>query len=328
MKSARVSAWKSGGGRNCTRRPHGRTSLHLDDVPVLDLPVGLEGRGLLPPDVQLDDGPVAHPALPAGRDPRHAARRDLPRAEVEVRRGLGVLGLAHHVVELDAERVGHHRHGFAEHRRALGRHRLEVGVVDRPTEPRRHLRGRRVVAGRVGRLADRDLVDPIADAGEHDAQQLGPPRADPRAEERRAASLARLDQSLAIRAQPPAVDERRRGDDVDTGFEDPHELVDRRPHRVVDDAVGAQREQRVDVVGGGHAQRIQATQLTDVASDLVGRPRVAAHQLQPGIPGDRDHRLLAHVSGGPLHDSKRHRPLLSDRSGPNTLRDRDPRSAT
>jgi hypothetical protein len=144
-------------------------------------------------------------------------------------------------------------------------------------------------------------------------------RADPRAEERRAASHARLDQSLAIRTEPPAVDERRRGDDVDTGSEDPHELVDRRPHGVVHDAVGAQREQRVDVVGGGHAQRIQAAQLSDVAPDLVGRPRIAAHQLQPGILGDRDHRLLAHVSGRPLHDSKRHRPFLSERLGPNTF---------
>ena len=270
MKSASVLAWKSGGGRNCTFvRTVGRPCTSMTH-PSSICQSGSRVGGLLPADVQLDHGPVAHPALPAGRDAGHAARRDLPRAEVEVRRGLGVLGLADHVVELDAERVGHHRHRFAEHRRALGRHRREVGVVDRPTESRRHLRGGRVVDGRVGRLADRDLVDPIADAGDHDAEQLGEPGIDPRAEERRAASLARLDQSLAIRAQPPAVDERRRGDDVDAGFEDPHELVDRRPHGVVDDAVRAQREQRVDVVGGGHAQRIQAAQLTDVASDLVG----------------------------------------------------------
>ncbi len=31
------------------------------------------------------------------------------------------------------------------------------------------------------RLADRDLVDAAADAGEHDAEQLGPARADARA---------------------------------------------------------------------------------------------------------------------------------------------------
>ena len=61
----------------------------------------------------------------------------------------------------------------------------------------------------MGRLADRDLVDPIADAGDDDAEQLGEPRIDARAEERRAAPLARVDQSLAIRAEPPAVDERR-----------------------------------------------------------------------------------------------------------------------
>jgi hypothetical protein len=93
MKSASVSAWKSGGGRNWTVERMVRTSLHLDDVTVLDLPIGLERRRLLPSDVQLDHGPVAHFALPAGGDTGHAPRRDLPRTEIEVRRRLGMLGV-------------------------------------------------------------------------------------------------------------------------------------------------------------------------------------------------------------------------------------------
>ena len=78
---------------------------------------------------------------------------------------------------------------------------VEVGVVDRPAEAGRLLGVGRVVEGGVGRLADRDLVDPIADAGEHDAEQLGEPGLMPGAEERRAAALARVDESLAIGAE-------------------------------------------------------------------------------------------------------------------------------
>ena len=72
-------------------------------------------------------------------------------------------------------------------------------------------------------------------------------------------------------------------DDVDARLEDADELVDRRPHRVVDDAVGLQREQRVDVVGGGDADRVDADELADVDADLVGGPRVATDQLEVGL---------------------------------------------
>ena len=86
-------------------------------------------------------------------------------------------------------------------------------------------------------------------------EQLGEAGVDAGAEHRRAAALARVDDAIAIGAEAAAVDERGRADDVDARFEDAHELVDVRPHRVVDDAVGLQREQRVDVVGGGDARR-------------------------------------------------------------------------
>ena len=58
-------------------------------------------------------------------------------AEVEVGGGLRVLGLAHDVVELDTERVGDQPHRLAEDRRAVRRHRLQVGVVDRFAEAHR-----------------------------------------------------------------------------------------------------------------------------------------------------------------------------------------------
>ena len=73
------------------------------------------------------------------------------------------------------------------------------------------------------------------------------------------------------------------------GRQDAHQLADVEPHRVVDHAVGLQVEQRVDVVGGGHAQRLDATQLTDVAADLLRRPGVAPDELERGVGGDRLH---------------------------------------
>ena len=73
-------------------------------------------------------------------------------------------------------------------------------------------------------------------------------------------------------------------DDVDAGREDAHQLVDVEPHRVVDDAVGPQREQRVDVVGGRDADGLDADELADVLADLVGRPGVATHQLEAAGP--------------------------------------------
>ncbi len=47
------------------------------------------------------------------------------------------------------------------------------------------------------------------------------------------------------------------GHDVHARRQDAHQLVDVDPHRVVDDAVGLQREQRVDVVGGGRRRAVR-----------------------------------------------------------------------
>ena len=67
-----------------------------------------------------------------------------------------VLGLAHDLVELDAERIAEQAHGVLEHRGAVARSSASrLGVVDRAAEPDRELGGGGVVAGGVGRLGDR-----------------------------------------------------------------------------------------------------------------------------------------------------------------------------
>ena len=81
-------------------------------------------------------------------------------------------------------------------------------------------------------------------------------------------------------------DERRGGDDVDPRLEDANKFVDVDPHRVIDDDVGLQGEQRVDVIGGLDAQRRDAGEFADVAAGLVLRPGVTANQFECGIGGD------------------------------------------
>ena len=103
----------------------------------------------------------------------------------------------------------------------------------------------------------------------HDGQLVDVAGADPGAEHRRAAPRARLGDLVAAVALVVAGDERRRRDDVDARRQDADELVDVDPHRVVDDDVGLQGQQGVDVVGGGDAERFDAAQFADVAADLV-----------------------------------------------------------
>ena len=78
-------------------------------------------------------------ALPADVDARDASRRDGPRRHLEIGCGLGEFGLASHVVEFDAQRVGDQLDRLGEDRGALGGHRLQVGVVDRLAEADRLL---------------------------------------------------------------------------------------------------------------------------------------------------------------------------------------------
>ena len=181
----------------------------------------------------------------------------------------------------------------------------------RPAEAGGPLRVRRVVEGGVGRLVDGDLVDAVADARGGDAHQLDEAGADARAEHRRPAALARGRDAVVVVAEPSAVDERRRADDVHPCFEDADHLVGVGPHRVVDDAVGLQRQEGLDVVGRLDAHGLDPAQLAHVAAGLVGGPGVAADELEVGVGDDGADRPLAHVARGPLHDAERHRSPFS-----------------
>src|SRR5690606_38581413 len=139
--------------------------------------------------------------------------------------------------------------------RAVGGHRLQVRIVDRGAETDGPLGVGGGVEGGGGRLGDGDLVDAYARGAGHDGEQLGEARADAGTEQRRAAALAGVGQLVAAVAEVASGDEGRRRNHVDARLQDPHKLVDVDPHRVVDDDVGLEGEQGVDVVGGGHPHR-------------------------------------------------------------------------
>src|SRR5262249_49441480 len=127
------------------------------------------------------------------------------------------------------------------------------------------------------------------------------------AEEGRASHPRRLlDAGPRLLAPRPAVREVAR-DDVETGLEQPADLVEVGVVRRVADAVGAARDQRVDVVGRGDAAPLHAAELAHVPALLLGAPRVGAHELELRMLEDRLDRLPTHVAGGPLQDSDRHR---------------------
>jgi hypothetical protein len=93
------------------------------------------------------------------------------------------------------------------------------------------------------------------------------------------------------------------GGHVDSGFEDAHEMVHIGPLRVVDDTVRFQSEQGLDVCGCRHADRVDPDEFADVASDLVGPPRVAADNFEVRIGDRRPNRTLPDIPGRPLHDA-------------------------
>jgi hypothetical protein len=81
---------------------------------------------------------------------------------------------------------------------------------------------------------------------------------------------------------------------------------ERRPERRVADAVGLDREDLLDVVGGANAQRLAAEKLAGVFPDLVGVVHAEPDQLVVGALDDGPQRVLPHVARAPLDDAVGH----------------------
>ena len=289
MKSSIVSASKSGGGRKssvaCTV---GRPSIWMTQPSCSITQSGSSVAPFFHADVELDDGAVADPALPARGDAGDAPRRDRPRRHHEVLGRLRELGLAHDLVELDAERVGDHRHRLTEHGGAVAGHVVEArgGRSAGRTRPAARCRASRRRWCRPSRwtvtLSTRLQMPATVMASSSTNPGLMPvPNSD---EPPRSHASTRRSRSGA---EPAPVDERGGRDDVDAGLEDADQLVDRRPHRVVDDAVGlrARAARRRRSSRRRRSDRCPTSSPTSTPTLLVG-PGVATDQLEDRV-GER-----------------------------------------
>ena len=255
-----------------------RVALDLGDVAALDLPAGVGVRRHLPLQVGLharyavDQALVLHVAAAEG------PLGQLVPAQVDVLGAGAQLVGEDHLVELEAEAVGLHVDRVGEHRGVLLEHRRQVGVVHGEAVADLAPGVGRVVARDVDGLDRGDVLDVRDVRGADDAEDLVEPRVHPRAVERRAAPLARRGEDLAHRAARvvrmvgvavEAGDPVRGGDDVDPGLEDAHVEVLVGEHPVEGHDVGPRGDDLLDRPGGGDADRLEAGELADVASDLV-----------------------------------------------------------
>src|SRR4029453_2774168 len=103
----------------------------------------------------------------------------------------------------------------------------------------------------------------------------------------------------------PYVDELRTGaHDVLARCQEPAQLVDVEAARHVQDAVGVEGDERVDVVRGADAGVPPGPrELAGVHPDLVGAVHTHAHDLEVRVLERRAQRPSTDVPRGPLHDA-------------------------
>ena len=90
-----------------------------------------------------------------------------------------------------------------------------------------------------------------------------------------------------------------------------HSAVEGPAQRAVTHAVGVQRQDCFDVIGGEDTGRLHPDQLTGVVSDLVGVVDPDTRQLEVGALDDGPQRMLADAASPPLNDAIRHTMSLS-----------------
>ena len=132
----------------------------------------------------------------------------------------------------------------------------------------------------------------------------------PGGEERDATLLARRLEPLGHlgREGAPARGQLRTGaHDVLARRQEPAQLVEVEAARHVQDAVGLERDERVDVVGGRDTGvRTGPRELAGVDADLVGAVHAHAHDLEVRVRERRAQRPSTDVPRRPLHDAVPH----------------------
>ena len=78
----------------------------------------------------------------------------------------------------------------------------------------------------------------------------------------------------------------------------------------VTDGVGCELEQRLDVIGRCHSQRLDTADVACIPADLVGAVGPQADQFEIGVPGDGRDGVDTDGTGGPLNNAECHAGIL------------------
>ena len=281
---------------------HVRQAEHLNDVAVLERLGRDNVTAHGPVESDADDVAIAFPAAVEAVDTADRSCGDLHEAQIRVGGGRSKGDVEGHFVQLRPDRIGHHRGRLREDLAFPSyvlRQPRSVGILG---EPHRRLSLRGFVGRAVHRLGDPDLVDALAGRAEHHADHVRHPGVRAAAEDRRTAALASVDDAFAVRRRLlPTGDPGRAGAHVDARLQQTHQFVDIRPQRVIATRVGAQREQRLDVVGRVHPCRLRpARQFGGIDAYLVRPVRVHPDELHVGSADDGVQRSPPDVAGCPL----------------------------
>lgn len=163
----------------------------------------------------------------------------------------------------------------------------------------------RLVYGHICRFDDGNLLDVATDGGHRRDHGVDPAGVDASDVERTVALVAGCGElGLRLALDAADVEEQIGADDVEAAFEQSDSMVEVGHERVVEDGVGVQGDQRVDVGGGEHSGVGSTAQRSGVCACLVLRVGVDTYQFESGIVEDASQAELSHLAGGPLNDTQ------------------------
>jgi hypothetical protein len=160
------------------------------------------------------------------------------------------------------------------------------------------------VGATVAAFGHGDPVDPVAPAAEGEREAVGDAAGiAARGVEVDPALLAGLVQCrghLGVLDEGEPVGAGR--DDVDAGFQQTAHLLGAPGHRTVENAIGVEGHDLVDVLGRDDSGRVDTDDLPRVATLLVVAVDLDPDEVEPRVPDDAAKGGAPHDSGGPLDD--------------------------
>jgi hypothetical protein len=272
-------------------------------VIVIEYPVPVQLLRQIPGHPRLDDGPAIDLGIPPATDGSDSVLLHGEPSEIDrLGRGL-VVDDELHVIDVEPQCHRHALDGVSEGAETELRQVCDFGRCLGQPDAQRLPGLCRLVDRDVRRLHDRYFLDVPADGGHRRDHGVDPAGVDAGDVERTTASLTRRGQLvLRLALNAADVEEQIRADDIQPTFEQPDGVVEVSHKWVVEDRVGLQGDERVDVGGREHSSIGSTAQRSGVGSCLLLGVGVDTHQCEPWVVEDASQAQLANFSGGPLDD--------------------------